>query len=46
MDDKNREIILRVRLNQQEHATLVEMAATKGTSLAATLRQYIHQNNK
>ena len=46
MDDQNREIVFRLRLNPAEHAALVEMAVAKGISPAATRRQYIHQNAK
>ena len=42
MDDKNREIQIKVCLNRAEAAALARLAQAKGPSLAATVRALLH----
>ena len=45
MDDKNREKIFRLRLNQAEFDALIKLTiATKAESPSALLRSFIHQS--
>jgi hypothetical protein len=44
-NETHREIIIRVRLNSTEYATLVKLAATKGTTHAAILRHALYRDN-
>jgi hypothetical protein len=42
MDDKNRAIVVKVRLNQAEYDLLAKAAQTKGRSLPSIVRICIH----
>jgi hypothetical protein len=44
MDDKNRDIVVRIRLNKAEHAALVALATANKTGVAATVRKFIYAN--
>jgi hypothetical protein len=44
MDDKNRDIRLRIWLNQTESDALAKITAAKGVGAADLIRAYIHQN--
>jgi hypothetical protein len=42
MDDHNRDIVVRIRLNKAEHSALVALANANGQGVGATVRQFIH----
>jgi hypothetical protein len=44
LDDRDREIRIKVRLNPAEYAALIKMADAKGTIPAVLIREFIHQN--
>jgi hypothetical protein len=44
MDEKNREIRLRIWLNQAESDALAKITAAKGIGAADLIREYIRQN--
>jgi hypothetical protein len=44
LNDRNREIRIKVRLNPAEHAALLKIADAKGKIPTVLIREYIHQH--
>ena len=44
MFDKDRQLLLKLRLNPAEREALIKIAIAKGTNPSSVLRDFIHKN--